>query len=121
MSALDKLTEIESRIAELQEANLQAEKRMQAESDSIDKNDAKIETLRESTMLLKEYAEEVKIDRAKEREEHQEAFRVLRAAIVAGSANSDDCDVYAESCGLSQPEAEEESAEDSAPIYDATG
>ena len=121
MSVLDKISEIEARINELQEANAQATKRMQSESDLIDKNDVKIETLRDSIILVKEYAQEVEIDRAKEREAHKEAFRVLRDAIIVGAASGEDCDKYAEVCGLSQPEAEEESAEDSAPIYDATG
>jgi chromosome segregation ATPase len=118
MSVLDKINEIESRINELQEANSQATKRMQAESDLIDKNDAKIETLRDSIALVKEYAEEVEIDRSKEREAHNEAFRVLRNAIASGVASGDDCDKYAEVCGLSQPEAEEEGVEESIPIHE---
>lgn len=118
MSVLDKINEIESRINELQEANAQATKRMQAESDLIDKNDAKIETLRDSIALVKEYAAEVEIDRAKEREAHQEAFRVLRDAVTAGTINGDDLNAYAESCGLPQPATEEEGAEESIPIHE---
>jgi len=118
MSVLDKINEIESRINELQEANSQATKRMQTESDLIDKNDAKIEKLRDSIAPAKMAIEEYEAKIAKEKAIHAEAFRVLRDAINAGTINSEDLDVYAESCGLSQPEAEEEGAEESIPIHE---
>jgi chromosome segregation ATPase len=121
MSILDKINEIEARITELQEVNVQANKRMQAESDQIDVNELKIEKLRDSIAPAKMAIEEYETKIAKEKAIHAEAFRVLRDAVNAGTINSEDLDVYAESCGLPQPEADEEGATGSEQISYETG
>ena len=121
MSILDKINEIEARITELQEVNVQANKRMQAESDQIDVNELKIENLRDSIAMAKLAVDEYENRITEEKAIHAEAFRVLRDAINAGTISSENLDVYEHVCGIAQPKASEEGDENEAPELRATG
>jgi predicted glycosyl hydrolase (DUF1957 family) len=121
MSILDKINEIEARITELQEVNVQANKRMQAESDQIDVNELKIENLRDSIAMAKMAVTEYEIKMAEEKAKHVEAFRVIRNALASGTVSSEELDVYESQCGIAQPETSEEGDESEATEHGETG
>jgi len=120
MSILDKINEIEARIAELQEVNVQANKRMQAESDQIDVNELKIENLRDSIAMAKMAVDEYEAKIAEEKAKHVEAFRVIRNALASGTVSSEELDVYESHCGIAQPKASEEGEESEDPELERT-